>query len=258
MYDNRNLIETKSSNNFESLENIYNNIHTVLFEFNYNEEDDFHAFIKRNSRYVFLRQINDTESELVNITDVYENRFANKDFIFLIGDDVIDVRKDITENEIDYNSSHMMCGDKIQVEHVNNFPGCKRDRKADIKLRCRRGPGSSNRCIPQITARLKGQRKRLCIWIDYSTGLNYIGTPAAAGTWRNSDGTSTNYSTTSNFLGFIGPTSCVDCFRLELVTTTLSTIAPIITCGGSEFFTSASVTGSTRGIGTATLTASCN
>lgn len=211
--------------------------------------------INTNSKYVYLKELSEFESELLNMTDVFENRFANKDFIYMIGDEVIDVR-DIDVEELFDEQNRMMCGSTIQSEFVLDKSGCKNDRKGDMKIEVKRGPTFGGRCIPQICARLKGQRKRFCVWIDYSTALDYRGIPSATGLWFDS-GTSTAFGTTLT-TPFLGALSCSNCFRLRLNTSTTSTLVPTIACGGSQTFTAANVAGTTRGIGNNTVTASCS
>jgi len=246
----------RSFKEFKSLESIYNNIHTKLGEFEDDEEDSFFSFINENKKYVELIDLGNQEQVVANRTDLFQDKFANENFVFMIGDNHIDVR-DIEDNSNELQLRTPNCGSQIEGETIVDKGGCKRDRKGHIRAKTLWYQRDDGQCVGGFNIRLKGQRKRFCIWIDYSTALNYIGTPQMSIEYSPffANGTPVTITTPPEVLS--GDTSCSNCFRLRLKTVLDN--APLVGCDEdiSPFITSTRIVGTTQGIGVATVSANC-
>ncbi len=247
----------RSQDDFKSLKSIYDDIHNEIWEFQEDQEDEIYEFINQNSKYVSLVQSEDSAQELINTTDTRQDKFANQDFVFMIDGVLYDVRDIENLYENSQTISRMDCGQEIEVTVTNDNNRCKNDRRGTIRVRAVRdnitGPGARD-CFAEIQVRLKGQRKRVCIWVNYSTVLSFIGTPTVSAMFP---GASTAPSTPVIVTGpgWTGSMSCSNCSDIELLAppTSFATVG----CTGDYFLTRVGVTGTTQGLNGANINAVC-
>ena len=201
------------------------------------------VFVRNNVKYLSVGDNFRGEEEVKSITESFYNFIANENFEFILEGEIVDIRT-IFQEDI---SSQRSCGNVMELDYIKNQPGCRNDRLARLKTK---GLSDVLTYAGPLTIEhgvfLRGQKKIGCIWINYRTDLDIVGTPTIRSTYNGITFTNTNIPFTS------GSTSCDNCYSTEIFG---QTTTPNV--GGGINVTRALAEGTTRGIGANSVIINC-
>lgn len=154
----------------KGFDNLASKYDALFDQINTIDEDEIVGFVRNHPKYLSLKDLPNGEQEIVRTSRIFEDVFANEDFIYQIGDEVKDVRT------IQANQPQTLrnCNNPHIEEYIRNENGCSKDRKAILEARVLATPNWSRTNI-YFYMELRGQRKRACIWSDYKTQLDFVG-----------------------------------------------------------------------------------
>jgi hypothetical protein len=230
-----------SEQGFVNLESKYYELYDEINTFT--EEAEVRNFVKNNPKYLSIGN-NFNGEEVKSTTEGFYNLIANENFEFILEGEIVDIRTIFQEDA----SSQRSCGNIMELDYQTNTPGCKNDRLARLKTK-----GLSDVLTYQgpLTIEhgvfLRGQKKVGCIWVNYQTGLDIIGTPTIHSTYNGTTYTNTEIPLTT------GSTSCSNCYSIEIYgQTTTSNV------GGGINVIKALAEGTTIGIGANSVIIDCD
>lgn len=201
------------------------------------------VFVRNNVKYLSVGDNFRGEEEVKSITESFYNFIANENFEFILEGEIVDIRT-IFQEDI---SSQRSCGNVMELDYIKNQPGCRNDRLARLKTK---GLSDVLTYAGPLTIEhgvfLREQKKIGCIWINYRTDLDIVGTPTIRSTYNGITFTNTNIPFTS------GSTSCDNCYSTEIFG---QTTTPNV--GGGINVTRALAEGTTRGIGANSVIINC-
>lgn len=227
------------SNGLVNLESKY---YSLYDELNLLEkEEEIITFVENNPKYLSIEEDEHGEKEVTSTTELLQNYFANEDFIYMINDEVIDIRTHFKTEEVQMRS----CGNPQEVIFTVNPSGCKNDRRAKLKIKAvvETGDLSGSFDMLENSMQLRGQRKRGCIWMNYNTELD-IKLDAAMTSMV--DLTTLSDPPTGVF-------GCETCYRVIITAQ-----EDVFRTGNTPVILSAHGAGTTRGIGNNFVTLDCN
>lgn len=209
----------------------------------FTEETELRTFVKNNSKYLSIGDNIRGEEEVKSVTEGFYNLIANEDFEFILEGKVIDIRSIVQEIP----SSQRSCANSMELDYEALKRGCRNDRLARLKTQVYHN--NSGYLLLTIThsAFLRGQKRIGCIWMNYRTNLDIIGTPIINSTYNGTAFNSTNIPITS------GSLTCSNCYSTQR----WGTSSDVTDVGGFATVTRVLVEGTTRGIGANSVIIDC-
>lgn len=225
------------SNEFSNLDVKYNEMfeHIGTLE----TENDIISYVRKNDAYLSIETDLTGDKEVMMATDNYQNFFANDKFLFKIGDDIIDIRRNLPSK-----STMRNCGTPTAYAVKNS--NCFRGRRVKLESTVVVGniPSDPANDVVLNEIKLRGQRRTSCIWFNYTNPLDF-GTPLPTMTTSYGGG---------NIVGpgMYGSPSCSDCWYI-----TYSRAATYPT-NNTEVITQINARGSSQGVGSNWAQLDCN